>query len=156
MKKILIAVDYDPTAKKVAEKGLELAKSMNAEVVLLHVVSNVAYYSTLEASPIMGFNEFNYTDFTQLIDVDGVKKAAQYYLDKLKHHLGDETIQTMIEDGESAETIIATAKKLHADIIVMGTHSRRWLEQILVGSETEKVLNLTTIPLFVVPTKGHK
>jgi nucleotide-binding universal stress UspA family protein len=36
----------------------------------------------------------------------------------------------------------------------MGSHSRRWLEKILMGSVTETVLHKTTIPLFIVPTKG--
>lgn len=39
MKKVLIAVDYDPTARKVVELGFSLAKSMGAEVILLHVVT---------------------------------------------------------------------------------------------------------------------
>jgi nucleotide-binding universal stress UspA family protein len=35
----------------------------------------------------------------------------------------------------------------------MGSHSRKWLEKIVMGSVTEKVLNQTSIPLFIVPTK---
>jgi len=42
---------------------------------------------------------------------------------------------------------------LNADIIVMGSHSRKWLESIIMGSETEVVLKKTVIPLFIVPTK---
>ena len=41
MKKVLIALDYDPTAQKVAETGFSLAKTMGAEVILLHVISDV-------------------------------------------------------------------------------------------------------------------
>jgi len=44
---------------------------------------------------------------------------------------------------------------LHADIIVMGSHSRRWLENIVMGSVTEEVLHHTSIPLFIIPTKKH-
>ena len=45
LKKILIALDYDPTAKKVAEAGYTLAVAMNAEVTLLHVISDPVYYA---------------------------------------------------------------------------------------------------------------
>ena len=55
MKKVLIALDYNPTAQKVAETGFSMAKAMNAEVTLLHVISDLVYYSSAEYSPIMGF-----------------------------------------------------------------------------------------------------
>jgi nucleotide-binding universal stress UspA family protein len=50
--------------------------------------------------------------------------------------------------------ILKAAEKTGADLVVMGSHSRRWLDQILMGSVTEKVLHNTSIPLFIVPTKG--
>jgi nucleotide-binding universal stress UspA family protein len=48
---------------------------------------------------------------------------------------------------------LESAKNLKADIIVLGTHSRKWLENILMGSVAEKVLKNTTLPLFIIPTK---
>ena len=65
MKKVLIALDYDPTAQKVAEMGYNLAKSMHAQAILLHVTSDVSYYSSLNYSPIMGFGGFNSVDTVQ-------------------------------------------------------------------------------------------
>jgi nucleotide-binding universal stress UspA family protein len=155
MKKVLIALDYDPTAQKVAETGFSLAKTMGAEVILLHVIADATYYSTLEYSPITGFLGFSNTDASHLLDADGLKTATKHFLDKTKHHLGDATIQTLVKEGDFAETILKTAKELHVDIIAMGSHSRRWLDEILMGSVTEKVLHHTSIPLFIVPTKKH-
>ena len=155
MKKILIALDYNPTAQKVAEVGFSIAKAMNAEVILLHVISDPVYYSSTEYSPIMGFNGFMETGQWQLNGVDALKKASLHFLDKSKLHLGDKTIQTLVEEGDFAESILKTAKDLNADIIVMGSHSRRWLDEILMGSVTEKVLHHTSIPLFIIPTKKH-
>lgn len=156
MKKVLIALDYDSSAKKVAEAAFTFAKAMNAEVILLHVLADITYYSTLQYTPIMGFSNFSDSDFHQMVDVDGLKKSAEYYLAKIKHHLGDDTIQIVTEEGELADTILKTAKHLHADTIVMGSHSRKWLEQILIGSTTEKVLQQTTIPLLIIPIKEGK
>jgi nucleotide-binding universal stress UspA family protein len=156
MKKVLITLDYSPTAQKVAEAGLSLAKSMNAEVVLLHVITDPVFYSTTGYSPIMGFEGFMNMSPLQLDSVDGLKAASLLYLEKSKQHLGDENIKTIVAEGDFAESILKAAKDLHADLIVMGSHSKRWLEQTLMGSVTEKVLHNTQIPLFIIPTKEHK
>jgi len=143
MKKVLIAIDYDQTAQKVANEGFSMARDMNAEVILLHVISNpVLYYSSYMAmAPV------------QINSVGDLKAVSQKFLDKTKHDLGDETIQTIIKEGDTAESILESAKKLKADIIVIGTHSRKWLENILLGSVAESVLEHSTIPLFIIPTK---
>jgi nucleotide-binding universal stress UspA family protein len=156
MKKVLIALDYNPTAQKVAEAGFAMAKAMKAEVTLLHVIADPVYYSSPEYSPIMGFDGFMGTGPWQLNSIDGLKKASLYFLDKWRLHLGDKSIEIMVEEGEYAEAILRTARSMHADVIVMGSHSRKWLENIVMGSVTEKVLHQTTKPLFIVPTKEHK
>jgi nucleotide-binding universal stress UspA family protein len=155
MEKVLIALDYDPTAQKVAEVGYAMAKAMNAKIILLHVISDPVYYASTEYSPIMGFS--GYMDMTplQLDSVDGLLKASREYLDQSKRHLGDDSIQTLVKEGVFAETILKTATEEHADLIVMGTHGRKWLEKIVMGSVTEEVLNRTSIPLFIIPTKKH-
>jgi len=143
IKKILIALDYDETSQKVAEAGFSLAKTMNADSVLLHVISeNPVYYSSY-----LYMRELRVDILTDL------KKSTQDFLDKTKKHRGEESIQTVLKEGEIADSILETATELNADIIVMGSHSRKWLENIIMGSEAQNVLKETTIPLFVVPTK---
>ena len=94
MKKVLIALDYNPTAQKVAEVGFSMAKSMNAEVILLHVITDPVFYSTAGYSPIMGFTGYMDMGPVQLDSVDGLKNASLQYLDKSRQHLGDKNIQT--------------------------------------------------------------
>jgi nucleotide-binding universal stress UspA family protein len=156
MGKVLIALDYNPTAQKVAEVGFSMAKAMKAEIILLHVMAEPVYYSSLEYSPIMGFNGFMETGQLELYSIDALERASLHFLDKSRHHLGDKSIQILAKEGDVAESILNTAKDLHADIIVMGSHSRRWLDEILMGSVTEKVLHHTQVPLFIVPTNKHK
>lgn len=153
---VLIAIDFDPTALKIAEAGYSLAKTMNAEVILLHVIAEEVYYSSLEYSPITGFSGFSNSDFTLMASSEGLEKASEYFLDSTKQHLGDESIRTVIEKGDFGDMILKTARNTGADLIVIGSHSRKWLEQILMGSVTEKVLHNTEIPLFIVPTKKRK
>lgn len=154
MKNVLIALDYNETAEKIAEKGYALAKAMGAEVHLLHVISNPAYYSSLTYSPIMGFS--GYVDLDPL-QGDYMKSLNEYsveFLNQAKNHLYDQTIYTLVKEGGAAETILTCASELDIDVIVLGSHSSRWLEKIIMGSVTERVLqNSIDIPLFIVPTK---
>ena len=155
MKKVMIALDYDPTAQKVAEMGFSMAKEMNSEVVLLHVIADPVYYSSMEYSPIMGFNDYTGVSPFQLENVEGMVQAAQHFLNKTKRFLDDPTIETLVKEGDVSEAILEASKELHADVIVIGSHSRKWLENILIGSVAEEVLSHTRLPLFIVPTKKH-
>lgn len=156
IKSVLITLDYDQTAQKVAEMGFLIASAMKAEVVLLHVVSDPTYYSSTEYSPMTGFNGYMDTVPLQLKNIGSVKKASQFFLDNTKHQLGDESIQTVIEEGELTKAILKTALKYSSDMIVMGSHSRKWLNDTVMGSTTNDVLNKTSIPIFIVPTRKSK
>ena len=152
-KKILIALDYARSAREVAEVGYSISKAMNAEVILLHVMADSAYYSTPGYMPIVGFSNFNHADFLEMIDVEGLRKAGMHFMDRMKSHLGDENITSLIEEGDVADIVIKTASQLNADMIVIGSRSRNWLEKVFTGSTAVKVLDLTTIPLLIIPVK---
>lgn len=143
MTKVLIALDYDPTAKKVAEVGYAMAKAMGAEVILLHVVENLIAYSLsyLNMGPL------------QLDTVVELKDASQQFLDKTKLLLDDVTVQTVVREGDFANSIIEAVIEFDIDILVMGSLSKRWLEDIIMGSVTEQVMKKTPIPVFIVPTR---
>lgn len=151
MKKILVAIDYNPTARDIAQKGYELASSMNAQMTLLHVVADYTYYSSLDYSPILGFDSFSNLGILQTNTVTELQNAAQDYLGKMKQFLGDPAIATVVKDGDFGQAIIDTAKELQSDVIVLGTHSRKGLEKILMGSVAQKVLRFSTVPLFIIP-----
>jgi nucleotide-binding universal stress UspA family protein len=156
MKKILIAIDYNPTAKIIADSGFELAKSMNAEVILLHVVADYTYYSSLDYSPVLGFDSFSNLGAIQTNTVLELQNAAKDYLEKIKSQLGDNSIQTLIKEGDSGDAILEAANDSNADVIVMGTHGRRGLDKILMGSVAEKVMRHSKIPLFIIPSKENE
>ena len=157
MKKILITLDYNPSAQKVAETGYRMGKAMNAEIILLHVIEDAVYYSSLEYSPIMGFGGFGgfgMPNVSQIPDEAALKSAAIIFLENTRTHLKDENIAVITEDGDSAECIVKVAEEMVVDVIVMGSHSRSGLEKILMGSVTEKVLNHSKIPVLIIPTKN--
>jgi nucleotide-binding universal stress UspA family protein len=153
MKKVLIALDNNADAQKVAATGYELSQALHARAILMHVTTGIAYYSSLNYSPITGFDAFSNLDVEQTNAGDELKRRAQDYLDNAKLSLADETIETVLKEGGYAENILQTAKEMKADIIVIGTHSRKGLNKVLLGSVAEKVLHNTTIPLFIIPVK---
>jgi nucleotide-binding universal stress UspA family protein len=99
----------------------------------------------------MGFDSFSNLGMIQANTVTELQSAAEDYLQKTKVHLGDPAIKTLVKDGDSGDAILDAAKELNTDIIVMGSHSRRGLEKILMGSVAEKVLRNSHIPLFIIP-----
>ncbi|MDP4291383.1 MAG: universal stress protein [Bacteroidota bacterium] len=153
MKKILIALDYEPAAQIIAETGYSLSKALKSEVILMHVVGNANYYSSLEYSPIMGFSGFTNVGMLESFDNAGLKEASQDFLNKTKQHLGDDAIQTFVSEGDSAESILEVAKEFDVGIIVLGSNTRRWLEKAFMGNITEKVLRHSRVPIFIVPAK---
>ncbi|MFM9909075.1 MAG: universal stress protein [Chitinophagaceae bacterium] len=153
MKKILIALDCTPTAQIIAETGFSLGKAMGAEVTLMHVIVDAPYYSSAINDPIMGFAGYIDTVFLGTAINEKLTNASKLFMNKTKLHLGDESIKTLVTAGDFALSILEKANEMKADIIVMGSHSKKWLEQIIMGSVTENVLRDTTIPLFIVPTK---
>jgi nucleotide-binding universal stress UspA family protein len=152
---VLIALDFDPTAQKVAEEGFSLAKAMGAELVLMHVIADPLYYASLEHVTVMGFAGYQNIVPLESEVIESLRKESHLFLDKSKQHLQDESIRTLVAEGDFAEAILKAAKDLNVDIIVMGSHSRKWLEKVIMGSVTEKVLSRTPVPLFIVPTKKH-
>ncbi len=154
MKRLLIALDYSESAEVVASKGFELAATMNAEVTLLHVLSDITYYSSLNYSPITGFDTFSTMDIVQNNSREELEDAAEKFLEFFKEkYSGNTPIDTEIGEGDFADEILKKAKDCNADIIVLGTHGRKGIEKIFMGSVAEKVLHKSVIPVYIIPIK---
>ncbi|MCK9327271.1 MAG: universal stress protein [Bacteroidales bacterium] len=152
---VLIAIDYDPSAQKVAETGYHLAEAMNARVVVMHAITDTIGYYSRGYSSIMGFTGYANNDLWNLGSMEDLSAASVEYLDKIRTHLGDPSIETVIETGDPSDAILKVAERVNADMIVMGSHSRRGLEKILMGSVAEKVLRHTEKPMFVIPVRNQ-
>ena len=152
IKKVLIALDYNQSAQKVAEMGYKIAHSMGAEITILHVMVDPIYYSDPEYSPIVGFSGHIHSTPLLLDSLEGLTSVVQAFLDKIKDHLGDEKIITLIKNGDFSDSILSTSIDIQADMIVMGSHSQKWLEKIVMGSVSENVLKSSKLPILIIPT----
>ncbi|MBT0607969.1 universal stress protein [Aequorivita echinoideorum] len=152
MKKVVIAIDYNPTSEKVVRMGREIAQLMNAEICLLHVLADVRYYG-MQYEPFMGYEGYAFpVDFH--IQEDMIK-VAEDYLAKTAKHLDNQNVSTHLAEGDTAKSIIKFSEEWNADLIVMGTHSHGTLEKLLLGTVPSGVLERTKIPVYLIPT-GEK
>jgi nucleotide-binding universal stress UspA family protein len=87
IKKVLIALDFDPTAQKVAETGFSLAQAIGAEVTLLHVISDPLHYNAYKHITVMGFTGFDNTVPLILGSAEELKKESLKFLKKPKKRL---------------------------------------------------------------------
>lgn len=151
MKKVLIAIDYHPVSEEVVKAGYELAKNLNAEVCLLHVLGDVGYYGTQYPS-FMGFD--GYSGMTPDLDLAlEMRNIAEEFIEKAKEHLNDERVSTKIMEGDAARNILNFAEEWGASVLVMGTHSHSTLEKLLIGTVAGKILEKTKTPVYLVPIK---
>jgi nucleotide-binding universal stress UspA family protein len=151
MKKILIALDYDGSADKVAETGYAIAKTLNAEIAMVHVITEPAWYNE-EKIPFMGYYHGHNTGATAY--ARDIKKEAVRFLAASVIHLGDSNIKTIVLEGKAANAILKFSEAWKADLIVMGSHRRHGLDRLHVTHVAAYVLGNSKIPLLTVPTEG--
>lgn len=151
MKKVLIAIDYNPVSEKVANAALELVGSMDAEICLIHVLADVSYYGT-QFPTFMGYE--GYTGMGPDLNMAmEMRKVAEEFLEKAADHIDHPAVSTHLAEGDTANSILDYADEWKADLIVIGTHSHSTWEKILMGTVAEKILEKTKIPVYVVPVK---
>lgn len=156
MKKVLVALDFNPSAQKVAEEGYALAKSCGAEMTLIHVKADAKDYSLVGPVKVLGFTGHLKEDEPLPPEKINPDIVSFEFLKKVKLHLDNDDIKFLVVGGSCAESIIETAKKLKSDVIIMGSHSQKWFENTSLGSTTEKVLLNSSIPVLVIQTnKSH-
>ena len=152
-KKILIALDYDSNAQQIAEQGYSLAKALEADVILLHVVADFRVYSTYEFAPLTGFSGLSNNDFIDYPREQGLMRRGEHLLEQIKLHHKNPITKNLVLEGDFSETIIKTAHENQVDIIVMGSHRKQWLEKLVWGSVAHDVLLHSDVPVFIIPIK---
>jgi nucleotide-binding universal stress UspA family protein len=144
-KKLLVATDGSPLSKKAVRSAIELARSVDAELVALYVVPRypVSYFEggvTISSQDVARI-EKQWADKGEAI-VDAVQAAAEAE--------GIKARAVVTRSDLVAEAILSTAKKYKCDLVVMASHGRRGLKRILLGSETQHVLTHSSVPVLVL------
>lgn len=146
--RILVATDGSMTANRGLKSAIDLAADQHATLYILFVVDDMA---AVPAADQGGFIPAEYIEgMVESLRETGARvvgKAAQLACDR-----GLEARTLVVESlGRSvAGTILAQAKKHKAELIVLGTHGRRGLRRVLLGSDAENVLHEARVPVMLV------
>ena len=139
---ILIAVDGSDLSEKAMKQGLELAKAIQAKVTILHVTppwSSVAVGEVAVMFPPQEYEENMAAAATKLLDRARAESES--------YGVPCETVRA--SDPQPYRSILGTAAEKGCDLIVMGSHGRRGIAGLLLGSETTKTLTHGKIPVLV-------
>jgi nucleotide-binding universal stress UspA family protein len=152
---IVVGVDYSPASDLALEQAFELAAARaNAEVHIVNVVRLYGNQALVDAAAAPGFSAISLADANaQLIAY--VERRHQAYRASQAQD-GSARVQRVISHlrlEAPAEEIAQTAADLEADLVVVGTHGRRGISRLLLGSVAEAVVRLAPCPVFVVRPK---
>ncbi len=142
--KILITTDGSAVSRHTACAGVDFARQMGAQVLVLYVAPTYQYPVYVEIVPPAYPSEDDYQDHMQRV---GAGHTGEVVAAARKAGLACEAITAF---AESAGIKIAeVAVQQHCDLIFIGSHGRSGWGQLLLGSVTNKVLSHTTKPVLV-------
>jgi nucleotide-binding universal stress UspA family protein len=144
-KHVLAPTDGSPLSLKALKTAARLASAMHARVTVLHVMH--PYVPPMESEAAIyypGYSAKGYErEIRKVTDKLLAKAGAVFESEKVRHEAASEF-------GTSPwESIVANARKRKCDLIVMASHGRRGLMGVLLGSETQKVLTHSKVPVLV-------
>ena len=149
--RILLPIDGSEPSRLAIAEAIKLAKAGAAQIQLIHVVDEYLVGPTFDPSYM---SSAIYNDAIAAFQAQGRR-----ILDEAAAALRKEGIEpqcTFIETvgRRPADFIIEAARDWRADIIIMGTHGRRGLRRLVLGSDAEWVLREATVPVLMVRGQG--
>lgn len=142
MKKILVPCDFSETALQAFQFAVEIARKSGGQIMLLHIIEIPVLHDSM-LMPILYF-EANYTkDMEANADKKFTKMKSKYANENIK-------VRSFVKLGTILATINRFAEEHKADLIVMGTQGAAGLKDFFVGSNTEKIVRLSSIPVLAI------
>ena len=141
-KRILFPTDGSDITAKALQTALSLAKLCGAELHTLAVMEPFPYSAISEMQPVPPQEFFDAQQRVATARVKAVADAAAA--------AGVACKGAMVEGLHPWEAILDHGKAQACDVVVMASHGRRGVTALLLGSETQKVLTHSTVPVLVV------
>lgn len=141
MKNIIIPVDFSIHSENALKAAVEIAKKHQSTVTIVHMIE---------------FQEVHLSQEEKSEESRYFMELTQKRLDKFlnKEYLKGVAIQTVVKNYKAFSEFNQVAKEHHADLIVMGSHGSSGIQEVVIGSTTEKVVRTSDIPVLVI--KGDK
>jgi nucleotide-binding universal stress UspA family protein len=144
VKKILVPTDFSHCSNEAVDYAATLAAQLNAEILLVHVMELPVYPVNFTLADPLGFRELK-----EKAD-ESMEKVAAPWKGK------GVAIETLFLKGDPASEIIKAASANECDLIVMGTHGRKGIARVLIGSVTEQVIRSSSIPVLAVRVRREE
>ena len=141
---ILVPVDGSPTSDRGLEEAVKLAKLTGARLRLIHVVDELVYATGMDGIGSMT------ADLIPLLREGGEQILKTC---KARVEASGVPVDTALFDslaGRVCDLVVAEAMKWHADLIVLGTHGRRGVGRVFMGSDAEQIVRLAPTPVLLV------
>lgn len=147
--RILVPLDGSPPSERGLGEALRLAAEFNATLLLLHVVDDCP--RLLELAPAVNY----------LQTMDRIRREGQELLDAARRvaEQAGVTVETLVREVSQeriADAIVDVARKNRCSLIVMGTHGRRGLDRVAIGSDAEGVLRCSPVPVLLLRHQAPK
>lgn len=137
MKTILVPVDFSKYSENALKVAVQIAKKQNASIVAVHM---------------MGLSEANLTKEDNSMEgmffIKLTQKRFEEFLDK--EYLKGVSIETTVKNYKVFSELDDLAQEYQADLIIMGSHGSSGLQEVFVGSNTEKVVRSSQTPVLVI------
>ena len=147
--KILVPVDGSEPSAAGLREAIKIAKDQGSEIRLVHVVNDLIL-------------DYGYCTGVYAADaLQVLRQRGRRVLDAAEaetRRQGIKTMAALLESvaGPAADLILAEAKACSADLIVMGTHGRRGIARIVMGSDAEGVVRASRVPVLLVHGASRK
>ena len=141
-KHILVPIDGSPTAAQALDKAMGVAQAFDSAVTLIYVIDPYAFTGVGT-----DFSQ-GQSDYLGAVTADAeqsIQAAMQMFAAQ-----GISAKGSVIEGRSIYQSILDTAKSVHADLVVMGSHGRRGLQKLVLGSVAAQVLAHAHLPVLVV------
>ncbi|MGE0771274.1 MAG: universal stress protein [Cyclobacteriaceae bacterium] len=142
MKNILVPCDFSDAAMHAFKFAVEIANKSKGQIHLVHVVEIPVMHDTL-LMPTLNFEEAFLRETKERAEKDFNKMKAKWAVKGPK-------INTQVLFGPMAPTILRLTEEKKADLVVMGTKGASGVQEIFVGSNTEKIVRRSPVPVMAI------
>ena len=142
--RILVPIDGSPTSTRGLDEAIKLARLTGASIMLLHMLDLWGLVEVSEAGMALTPQMIaSYKEAGESVLAEALKRVQA----------AGGRAETRLVDTHKvrlAELVIDEAQRWKADLIVIGTHGRRGMARLMLGSDAEQVLRLATVPVLLV------
>jgi nucleotide-binding universal stress UspA family protein len=141
-KHILIPVDGSDNSQRAIDKAIALAQAFKSQVTAIYVIDPYAFTGA-------GTDfAYGHSEYLSAATAEG-KQALQIAKDAFQT-VGIEINSNLVDGHSTYKVILEEAAEIGVDLIVMGSHGRKGLEKLILGSVTSQVLSHAHLPVLVV------